>query len=59
MVDRQVDEIDVIFTLDELDANIIDLVTFIEENRLPIRLIGNIDRETVYKFYANSVLIFP
>ncbi len=59
LVERQVDAIDVVFTLDELDTNIIDLVTFIEENKLPIRLIGNIDRETVYKFYETSVLIFP
>ncbi|MCM1342935.1 MAG: glycosyltransferase [Muribaculaceae bacterium] len=60
MKSRGISDYTVIFTLDRHGTNYAEeIYRLIEENRLPIRLTGYLDREEMSDCYRSSTLLFP
>lgn len=58
--EESINSYQVIFTLNgDENQNILELYNSAKENQLPIKFIGNIQREEVLHLYSKSILIFP
>lgn len=57
---EKIEDYRILFTLNgDENKSIKALHTLVRENKLPIEFIGTIEREKVFGFYSNSILIFP
>ena len=60
LVENGITQYKVIFTLEGNESSeIMNIHRIIKSSGLPIKFIGNISRDEVYKYYQKSVLLFP